>query len=104
VLQVYRDRIEDFQLELAKPEVIASKEKMTTIIGLLTGLRTRPINSDIVREQVVATMSNQFSGLSCFFYETLFHERLTPTLVSRSKEQLFTIFSTDNIAQPDVKL
>jgi uncharacterized lipoprotein YddW (UPF0748 family) len=104
VLQVYRDRLDDFQAELVKPEVIASKEKMTTIIGLLTGLRTRPINSDLVREQVVATMSSQFSGLSCFFYETLFHERLSPTLVSRSKEQLFTIFSTDNITKTDLKL
>jgi uncharacterized lipoprotein YddW (UPF0748 family) len=97
VLQVYRDRLEDFQLELAKPEVIASKEKMTTMIGLLTGLRTRPMNSNLIKEQVATTIANQFSGLSCFFYETLFHERLSPTLVSRSKEQLFNIFSTDNI-------
>jgi uncharacterized lipoprotein YddW (UPF0748 family) len=103
VLQVYRDRLEDFQLELAKPEVIASKEKMTTMIGLLTGLRTRPMNSDLIKEQVATTIANQFSGLSCFFYETLFHERLSPTLVSRSKEQLFNIFSTDNITSNEVK-
>jgi uncharacterized lipoprotein YddW (UPF0748 family) len=104
VLQVYRDRIEDFQHELAKPEVIAAKEKITTLIGLLTGLRTRPMSSDMVREQVAATISNQFSGLSCFFYETLFHEKLAPTLVSRSKEQLFSIFSTDNLTSTEMKL
>jgi uncharacterized lipoprotein YddW (UPF0748 family) len=42
VLQVYRDRLDVFELELFKPEVQAAKAKIPTLIGILAGLRTQP--------------------------------------------------------------
>jgi uncharacterized lipoprotein YddW (UPF0748 family) len=92
VLQVYRDRLDAFIRELAKPEVRSIQTKIPTLIGILTGLRTKPIATNIIRSQVKATIANQFGGYSCFFYETLFHEQLSPTLVSRDREQLIDIF------------
>jgi uncharacterized lipoprotein YddW (UPF0748 family) len=93
VLQVYRDRLDTFTRELAKPEVRSIQTKIPTLIGILTGLRTKPIATNIIRSQVNATIAKQFGGYSCFFYETLFHEQLSPTLVSRNKEQLIDIFT-----------
>jgi uncharacterized lipoprotein YddW (UPF0748 family) len=93
VLQVYRDRLDVFERELAKPEVRSIQTKIPTLIGILTGLRTKSIETNQIEAQVNATIANQFSGYACFFYETLFYERLSPTLVSRNREQLIDIFT-----------
>ncbi len=95
VLQVYRDRLNTFELELNKPEVQAARSKIPTSIGILAGLRTRPIASSILKEQVATIYAQQFGGLACFFYETLFHEQLGPNLISRSQSELFDIFTVD---------
>jgi len=95
VLQVYRDRLDSFNLELIKPEVQAARAKIPTSIGILAGLRTRPIPSAVIKEQVASIYAQQFSGLSCFFYETLFHEQIAPSRVSRTKSQLVDIFTVD---------
>ncbi len=92
VLQVYRDRIDAFKLELDKPEVKAIKTKIPTSIGILTGLRTRSIASEIIKAQVATICDRQFSGVACFFYETLFNERLAPHRISRTQSQLLNIF------------
>ncbi len=94
VLQVYRDRLDAFEIELNKPEVLAARAKIPTSIGILAGLRTRPIASPIIKEQVATIYAQQFSGLACFFYETLFHEQLVPNRVSRTQSQLLDIFTT----------
>jgi uncharacterized lipoprotein YddW (UPF0748 family) len=96
VLQVYRDRIDAFKLELDKPEVKAIKTKISTSIGILTGLRTRSIASEIIKNQVSTIRDRQFSGVACFFYETLFHERLAPHRVSRTQSQLLDIFDREH--------
>jgi uncharacterized lipoprotein YddW (UPF0748 family) len=93
VLQVYRDRLDTFELELSKPEVLAARAKIPTSIGILAGLKTRPISSQIIKEQVATISAQQFGGLACFFYETLFHEQLAPNRVSRDRSQLLDIFT-----------
>lgn len=95
VLQVYRDRLDSFEVELSKPEVQAARNKIPTSIGILAGLRTRPIPSAVIKEQVASISAQQFSGLSCFFYETLFHEQIAPNRVSRTKSQLVDIFTVE---------
>ena len=93
VLQVYRDRLDAFEIELSKPEVQAARAKIPTSIGILAGLRTRPTASSIIKEQVATISAQQFGGLACFFYETLFNEQLTPTRISRTQSQLVDIFT-----------
>jgi uncharacterized lipoprotein YddW (UPF0748 family) len=93
VLQVYRDNLAAFERELSKAEVRSSKTKIPTLIGILTGLRTKPVATDIIRSQVKLTIANQFAGSSCFFYETLLHEQLAPTIVTRDRNQLIDIFT-----------
>jgi uncharacterized lipoprotein YddW (UPF0748 family) len=91
VLQVYRDRLDAFERELSKPEVRAIKTKIPTIIGILTGLRTKPIAIETIGAQIDLTIAKEFGGFACFFYETLFHDRLSPKLESRDRQQLMAI-------------
>jgi uncharacterized lipoprotein YddW (UPF0748 family) len=95
VLQVYRDRLDLFDRELQQPEVRAIKLKIPTLIGILTGLRTRSIDTQTIGSQVNSIIDRQFGGYACFFYETLFHERLTPQPVTRDLHQLIEIFNRD---------
>ncbi len=92
VLQVYRDRLDRFIHELTKPEVSAIQTKIPTLIGILTGLRTKPISIETIAQQVEVISAKQFGGYACFFYETLFNQQLSPTLVSRNQQQLIEIF------------
>jgi uncharacterized lipoprotein YddW (UPF0748 family) len=96
VLQVYRDRLDAFASEISKPEVRAIKTKIPTSIGILTGLRTKPIATETIAAQIDLTIAREFGGFACFFYETLFHERLSPQLVSRDRQQLMTILRAKN--------
>ncbi len=93
VLQVYRDRLSAFKLELAKPEVSAIRQKIPTSIGILAGLKNRAIASETIAQQVAITTIDRFAGVGYFFYETLFHERLSPLAIERSPAQLQDIFS-----------
>jgi uncharacterized lipoprotein YddW (UPF0748 family) len=93
VLQVYRDDLDAFERELNKAEVRSSKPKIPTLIGILTGLRTKSVTTDLIQAQVDLTIANQFAGYSCFFYETLWHEQLAPTIVTRDRNQLIDIFT-----------
>ena len=93
VLQVYRDRLYVFIGELTKPEVRAIQTKIPTLIGILTGLKTRSISSETIEAQIDVIIANQFAGYSCFFYETIFNQQLSPILVSRNKQQLIDIFN-----------
>ncbi|WP_245894148.1 glycoside hydrolase family 10 protein, partial [Chamaesiphon polymorphus] len=93
VLQVYRDLLDAFNSEIVKSEVRSIKTKIPTLIGILTGLRTKPIATELIRSQVNTTIANRFDGYACFFYETLFHECLSPTVISRDPQQLIDIFS-----------
>jgi uncharacterized lipoprotein YddW (UPF0748 family) len=93
VLQVYRDRLDAFIGEIVKPEVRSIQTQIPTLIGILTGLRTKPIATEAIAAQVRATIAHQFEGFACFFYETIFYERLSPTLVSRDRSQLNAIFN-----------
>ena len=96
VLQVYRDRSDAFDRELSKPEVRAIKTKIPTIIGILTGLRTKPISTETIGAQIDLTIAKEFGGFACFFYETLFHEQLSPQLVSRDNRELMAILRAEN--------
>lgn len=93
VLQVYRDRLDVFTRELVKPEVKLIKAKIPTLVGILTGLKSKPIATDLIQSQVNTVINHQFGGFACFFYETLFSEQLAPTLVLRDRDRLSNIFT-----------
>jgi uncharacterized lipoprotein YddW (UPF0748 family) len=73
VLQVYTNSVDGMVNELARPEVQAARRHIPTAIGILTGLKTRPVPIQQVKEQVEAVRRQGFPGVSFFFYETMWN-------------------------------
>ena len=71
VVQVYRDNMERFEYELGQPEIEQVRSHIPLGIGILTGLRNRPVAMDLIAEQVRTVRDRQLAGVSFFFYETL---------------------------------
>lgn len=70
VLQVYRDDLNGFLADLKRPELLEAKSHIPVSIGILTGLRIRPMSFLTVKEQIQLTRDRQFAGTTFFFYET----------------------------------
>jgi uncharacterized lipoprotein YddW (UPF0748 family) len=73
VLQVYRNQLKDFQRELQKPEVQTTKQRIPVAIGILSGLKNRPLPMSQIQEQVNFVRDEKFAGVSFFFYESLWN-------------------------------
>ena len=87
IIQVYRDSVESFVSNLEQPRLQAIKGQIPISIGILTGLRNRPTNDDLIAQQVQATRDRAYAGVSFFFYESLgnrdpFFRRLFPSPAS----------------------
>ncbi len=96
--QIYRDSLSSFTTEMRLPENLAARQHIPTGIGILTGLKDKPVSSAQIREQVQAVRQQGFSGVSFFFYETLWNmtkerpidrqvlfKSLFPTPIDRTK-------------------
>ncbi len=73
VLQVYGNNLQAFTTQLQAPEIQAARRHIPTGIGILTGLKNRPVPMQQVREQIQTVRRQGFAGVSFFFYETLWH-------------------------------
>ncbi|NJR50231.1 MAG: family 10 glycosylhydrolase [Leptolyngbyaceae cyanobacterium CSU_1_3] len=91
VLQVYRDSRQGFMDELNRPEVQAARQHIPTGVGVLTGLKDRPVGIQQVRDQVKLVRDQGFAGVSFFFYETMWN--LSNESVSDRKAVFSTMFS-----------
>lgn len=73
VLQVYRQDEQSFRRELSQPEVKAAREHIPVAIGILTGLKGRPVEFEKIKNQVKIAREAKFAGVSFFFYESLWN-------------------------------
>ncbi len=73
VLQVYRSSHSSFVREISQPEVIAAKNHIPVSIGVLSGLKGRPVMFDRIRQQVNSVRESDFAGVAFFFYESLWN-------------------------------
>jgi len=71
VLQVYRHNLQKFTLELDRPEVQAAQRHIPVSIGIMLGLKRRPVLITQVKAQVQAVRNRKFAGVALFYYETL---------------------------------
>ncbi|WP_017658531.1 glycoside hydrolase family 10 protein [Baaleninema simplex] len=99
VLQVYRDDIDVFAMELQRPEVEAARHHIPVGIAILTGLKNRPIELDLIRQKVRKTRELGFSGMSFFFYESLWNWAEDPPEV---REGGFAELFPEAVVAPDV--
>ncbi|MTF39500.1 glycoside hydrolase family 10 protein [Cyanobacterium aponinum] len=73
IVQIYRDNMEAFNRELAQKDLQLAKDHIPTAIGILTGLKGRPVNLNLIEAQISTTREQNFAGISFFFYESLWN-------------------------------
>ncbi len=74
VLQVYRANLPSFWAEISKLEVMEARRHIPVSIGILSGLKNKPVALNLIKEQIQKTRATKFAGMSFFFYETFFNE------------------------------
>ena len=90
IVQVYRSDIERFQQELKRPEMRMAVGHIPVAIGILSGLKNRPVPMSQMQEQVQMVREQKLSGVSFFFYETLWN--LTPDSAENRRSGLRKLF------------
>ncbi|MGQ9871107.1 glycoside hydrolase family 10 protein [Leptodesmis sp.] len=70
VVQVYRPNLESFQQQIVRPEIQEAQQKIPTGIGILTGLRNKPVSISLIQAQTQAARDRGL-GVSFFYYESL---------------------------------
>lgn len=73
IVQLYRNDLKVFISELERPEVLAARSHIPVSVGILTGLKNRPVPFGQIQNQVQAVRRRRFAGVSFFFYETLWN-------------------------------
>jgi uncharacterized lipoprotein YddW (UPF0748 family) len=91
LIQLYRDKIETFIGEMQKPEVKLASQHIPVGIGILTGVKPKPIPMKQIQTQIAAVRKEGLAGVSFFFYETLW--KLTSEPATARKEGFKQVFA-----------
>ncbi|MBE9174873.1 family 10 glycosylhydrolase [Synechocystis salina LEGE 06155] len=73
VLQIYREKQESFTGELQQSLVQQTKVEIPVVVGILSGLKNRPIPPQRIQQQVQWVDDQGFAGTAFFFYESLWN-------------------------------
>ncbi len=86
VMQVYRTDLPSFVEQINRPEVQETQKKIPTGIGILTGLRSKPMPIAQVQAQTQAAQDQQL-GVAYFYYETLWQSTPEPAAMRQAAFQ-----------------
>ncbi|MBE8966076.1 family 10 glycosylhydrolase [Nostocales cyanobacterium LEGE 12452] len=70
VMQVYRNDLESFIAQITRPEILETQQIIPTGIGIMAGLRNRPVAIPQIKSQVEAAQQRGL-GIGFFYYESL---------------------------------
>ncbi|BAY23275.1 hypothetical protein NIES2100_30390 [Calothrix sp. NIES-2100] len=70
IVQLYRNDLESFNGKLTTPELIETQQLIPTGIGIMAGLRNRPVSMQQIQSQVRAAQQRGL-GVTFFYYESL---------------------------------
>ncbi|MEM1394558.1 MAG: glycoside hydrolase family 10 protein [Cyanobacteria bacterium P01_D01_bin.116] len=80
IVQVYRNDLQSFVKNINRSEMRETQQKIPTAVGIMAGLRNKPVSIDQIQSQVRASHQNGL-GVSFFYYESLWNRS------QESKEQ-----------------
>ena len=89
VMQVYRDDYNSFVQQLDRAEIKEAKQKISTGIGILSGLPRRPIPMGQIEQQSRAAHQRGL-GVAYFFYESLWDD--APEPATERKQRFAKLF------------
>lgn len=72
VVQVYRPDLQSFQDQIIRPEIQEAQQKIPTGVGILAGLRNKPVSMSLIQAQVQSARDRGL-GISFFYYESLWN-------------------------------
>jgi uncharacterized lipoprotein YddW (UPF0748 family) len=73
VLQVYRFDLQAFRREISDISVQVAQNKIPFAVGILSGLKGRPVPIQQIKAQVSEARRQNLKGVSFFFYESLWN-------------------------------
>jgi len=73
IVQIYQEDLQKFTQELNRPELVDARRHIPTGVGVLTGLKDRTVPIQKVQAKVTTIRQQGFSGMSFFFYETMWN-------------------------------
>lgn len=89
VVQVYRENFDSFVSKLVRAEMQEAKEKIPTAVGIMAGLRTKPVTIEQIKTQVRAAQQKDL-GVAFFYYESLWN--FSPEPLAERFSGLQTLF------------
>jgi uncharacterized lipoprotein YddW (UPF0748 family) len=89
IVQVYRSDLDDFRSQVSRPEIVEVQNKISTGIGILSGLRNNNVPISRVYAQVI-TAQERGLGISFFYYKSLWG--YGPESVSDRQKELQYLF------------
>lgn len=92
IVQIYRDDPAGFAAELLDRDLQIASYKIPVSVGILTGLKVKPMSIAQVATQVQLVRQKQLAGVSFFFYESLWN--LAPESPDRRQQMIQRLFFT----------
>ncbi len=78
IVQIYRPDLQSFVSNISRREIQEAQQMIPTGIGVMTGLRNRPVSIQQIKAQVRATQARGL-GVTFFYYETLWNSAPEPS-------------------------
>jgi uncharacterized lipoprotein YddW (UPF0748 family) len=97
IVQVYRPDLQSFSEQLVRPEIQEALQKIPTGVGILTGLRNKPVPMQRIEAKVSAARDRGL-GVSFFFYESLWEYAPEPITERQSNFQALFHFPASRLA------
>lgn len=83
IVQVYRPDMPSFVEHINAPEIQEVQQKIPTGVGILTGLRNKPVSMQFIQNKVLAARDRGL-GFCFFFYESLWNNAPEPVAQRQS--------------------
>lgn len=72
IVQIYRNDLQSFVANISREEMRETQEKIPTAVGIMAGLRNKPVSMQQIQSQVRASQQRGL-GVSFFYYESLWN-------------------------------
>ncbi len=86
IVQVYRPDLQSFLGQIIRPEIQEAQQKIPTGVGVLTGLRNKPVPMQLIQSKV-KTARDRGLGVTFFYYESLWDDAPEPMTERQSNFQ-----------------
>lgn len=72
IVQIYRNDLQSFIANISREEMRETQKKIPTAVGIMAGLRNKPVSMQQIQSQVRASQQRGL-GVSFFYYESLWN-------------------------------